>query len=280
MNFRRRLTLYFFSSRQLGVVLDYRRSDLLFFFEQLAEITGGLNVEPELGTLFEKLAEFERHFGRDAAATENDFVYASRADAECTREGVLGNAHGHEIIFEQNFTGSDGGFHRGGFYPQISQISADFNLLKFFIIMCVNLRNHGWRMFFCEDETFVLKRWGSEVDQQAFCKTGGFEVVDDLGFFRAGEGLERFQFDNYITEANEVGSVDALEFFAPIANDEIAFAFEWDGGGLKLHLQRFLVDGFQKAVSEFGVNPHGGSDDCVGRGISIRRFRRFAQIKI
>lgn len=135
-------------------------------------------------------------------------------------------------------------------------------------------------MIFCEDEAFVLKRRGSEVDQQTFGETRGFEVVDDLGFFSAGEGLERFQFNDDVSEANEVGSVDALKFFAPIANDEIAFAFERDGGGLKLHLQRFLVDGFQKAVAEFGVNPHGGSDDCVGRRISIRRFRRFSQIEI
>jgi hypothetical protein len=32
---------------------------LIFFFEQLAEIADGLNVESELGALFEKLAEFE-----------------------------------------------------------------------------------------------------------------------------------------------------------------------------------------------------------------------------
>ena len=125
----------------------------------------------------------------------------------------------------------------------------------------------------------MLQGGSSEVDQQTFGKTGGFEVVDDLGFFSTREGLERFQFDDDVSEANEVCSVDALKFFAPIANDEIAFAFEWNGGGFKLHLQRFLVDGFQKAVAEFGVNPHGGSDDRVGGGISIRRFRRFAQIE-
>ena len=100
------------SSRQLGVVLNYRRSDLLFFFAELPKITGGLDVEPELGTLFEEFAEFERHFGRDVAATENDFVDASRADAKCSCERVLGNAHGHEIVFEQNFTGRDSGFHK------------------------------------------------------------------------------------------------------------------------------------------------------------------------
>ena len=116
-----------FLSRQLGVVLNYRRSDLLFFFEQLAEIAGGLNVKPELGTLFEKLAEFKRHFGRDAAATEHDFVNASRTDAKCSCERVLGNAHGHEIVFEQNFTGCDCGFHKERFihrFRRFTQISS------------------------------------------------------------------------------------------------------------------------------------------------------------
>jgi hypothetical protein len=102
-------------SRQLRVVLNYRRSDLLFFFEQLAEIAGGLDVEPELGTLLEEFPQFERHFGRNAAATEDDFVDAARADAEGSREGVLGDAHGHEIVFKENFTGSDSGLHN--LYP-------------------------------------------------------------------------------------------------------------------------------------------------------------------
>ena len=65
--------------------------------------------------LIEEFSEFERHFGRDAAPTENDFVDASRADAKCTREGVLGNAHGHEIVFKENFTGRDSGLH--SLYP-------------------------------------------------------------------------------------------------------------------------------------------------------------------
>ena len=88
---------------------------MLFFFEQLAEIAGGLNVEPELGTLFEEFAKFKRHFGRDAAAAEHDFVDASRTDAKGSCECVLGNAHGHEIVFEQNFTRSDSCLH--SLYP-------------------------------------------------------------------------------------------------------------------------------------------------------------------
>ena len=100
---------------------------MLFFFEQLAEIAGGLNVEPELGTLFEKLAEFERHFGRDAMVAEDDFVDASRTDAKGSCERVLGNAHGHEIVFEQNFTGRDSGFHKERFihrFRRFTQISS------------------------------------------------------------------------------------------------------------------------------------------------------------
>ena len=88
---------------------------MLFFFEQLSEIAGGLDVEPELGALFEKFAEFEGHFRGDAAAAEHNFVDAARADAEGSRKGVLGNAHGDEVVFQKNFTGRDGGLH--SLYP-------------------------------------------------------------------------------------------------------------------------------------------------------------------
>jgi len=47
-------------------------------------------------------------------------------------------------------------------------------------------------VIFCKDEAFVLQGRGSEVDEQTFCETRGFEVVDDLGFFVSGEGLEGF----------------------------------------------------------------------------------------
>ena len=100
---------------------------MLFFFEQLAEIAGGLNVEPKLSALLEELAEFKRHFGRDAAATENDFVNASRTDTKGSCERVLGNAHWHEIVFEQIFTGRDSGFHKERFihrFRRFTQISS------------------------------------------------------------------------------------------------------------------------------------------------------------
>jgi len=87
----------------------------LFFFEQLAEITGGLNVEPELSALFKKLAEFEGHFGRNAAAAEHDFVDALRTDAKGSCERILGNAHGNEVVLKENFAGSHGGFHLENF---------------------------------------------------------------------------------------------------------------------------------------------------------------------
>jgi hypothetical protein len=62
-----------------------------------------------------KLAEFEGHFGRGAAATEHDFLDVARADAKGSREGVLGNAHGNELVLKENFTGRDGGFHLENF---------------------------------------------------------------------------------------------------------------------------------------------------------------------
>ena len=54
------------------------------------------------------------------------FVDAARADAEGSRESVLGDAHGDEVVFEENFTGGDGEFHRGIFIHrfQVSKIHA------------------------------------------------------------------------------------------------------------------------------------------------------------
>ena len=51
---------------------------LLFFFEQLSEIAGGLDVEPELSALFEEFAEFERHFGRDGEFCKGIFIHRFR----------------------------------------------------------------------------------------------------------------------------------------------------------------------------------------------------------
>ena len=109
--------------------------------------------------LIEEFSEFERHFGRDAAPTENDFVDASWADAKGSREGVLGNAHGHEIVFEQNFTGCDGGFHRGNFYPQISQIFTDFKFLKFFARRWERQHPRWPRSGWLPRRTSAFRRW-------------------------------------------------------------------------------------------------------------------------
>ena len=107
------------------MILAISISDLLFL--ELAEIASGLDIEPELCALFEEFHEFEGHFGRDAAATEHDFVDAARADAEGSREGVLRNAHWNEIVFKENFTRCDGGFHGRIFihrFCRFSQISS------------------------------------------------------------------------------------------------------------------------------------------------------------
>jgi len=108
---------------QFRVVLADSSGDLLFFFAELPKNTGGLDVEPEPCALFEKFAEFQGHLGHDAAAAENDFVDASRADAEGSREGILRNAHGNEIVLKENFTGCNGGFHRGIFIRRFRRFS-------------------------------------------------------------------------------------------------------------------------------------------------------------
>ena len=113
------------SRDKFGVVFCYGSGDLLFFFAALAEIAGGLNVEPELRALFKKFAQFQGHLGRDTSAAKHDFVDAAGADAEGAGQCVLGNAHGHEVVFEQNFPGSDSGFHLG-ISPELRQLLTPF----------------------------------------------------------------------------------------------------------------------------------------------------------
>ena len=95
------------SRGKFGIDFCNGSGDLLFFFAALAEIAGGLNVEPELRALFKKFAQFQGHLGRDTSAAKHDFVDAAGADAEGAGQCVLGNAHGHEVVFEQNFPGSN-----------------------------------------------------------------------------------------------------------------------------------------------------------------------------
>lgn len=135
-------------------------------------------------------------------------------------------------------------------------------------------------MIFCENEAFVLQGGGSEVDEKAFGESRGFEVVDNLGFFASREGLEGFQFDDYVAETNEVRFVSRLQGLIPIANRQLAFAFERDRCRFELHLQSFLINSLEKAMPQLGVNPHGCTNDCVSGGITVRRFRRFTQIEI
>ena len=108
---------------------------------ELAQIAGGLDVEPELGALLEEFAEFEGHFRRDAAATEHDFLDVARADAKGTSQGVLENVHGNEVVLKENFTGRDGGLHRGIFirrFRRFLQIKSFETVLQ---IICVDLPN-------------------------------------------------------------------------------------------------------------------------------------------
>ena len=47
----------------------------------------------------------------------------------------------------------------------------------------------------------------AEVEEEADSEAGGFEIVEELGVFAAGELVERFQLDDDLTETQEVGGV-------------------------------------------------------------------------
>ena len=69
-------------------------------------------------------------------------------------------------------------------------------------------------MIFGVDEAFVVETWGSEVDEESAYETCGFEVVEDLGGLDVAEDLDRFEFDDDGTVADEVGSIGCAQHFA------------------------------------------------------------------
>lgn len=98
-----------------------------FPFAELAKIISGPNIATKTAALIEQFSGSEGHFESYAAAGKNDFIDASLADGKGSSEDILEEAHGHEIVFKENFTGCDSGFHKKRFihrFRRFTQISS------------------------------------------------------------------------------------------------------------------------------------------------------------
>jgi hypothetical protein len=85
----------------------YVRSKSFLATQGAAKIIFSLKVEPEARRLPEKLAESDRHFGRDSSLAQNNLGNRLGGDSQCSRERILRHAQRLEVIVQQNLTRMD-----------------------------------------------------------------------------------------------------------------------------------------------------------------------------
>jgi hypothetical protein len=148
-----------------------------------------------------------------------------------------------------------------------------------------------------EDEPLELEARTAEVQQQTSLQAGGLEVIEQLGFLIAAEGLQRLEFDDDIFVTYEIGPVLAGQPPALIVNGQFLFSLKRDTTIRKLNRQCLLIDRLQKPWTKLSMHLHRRTDDgarlrvsriCVNLRnrwihfsspiLSIRRLRRFSQI--
>ena len=78
---------------------------------QGTEIAFDLKPVPEIHGLPEKRPEADRHLRRDGALAMHDLVDRPWRHPDGAGHRVLRDVHGLEVVFEQDFAGSDRGIH-------------------------------------------------------------------------------------------------------------------------------------------------------------------------
>ena len=86
--------------------------ELFLLFAQGAEITLDLQAVPELRGLAEERAKADRHRGGDGPFAQHDLVDCPGGHADGPGHGILGEAHGGQILLQQDFSGCDRWIHR------------------------------------------------------------------------------------------------------------------------------------------------------------------------
>lgn len=111
---------------------------------------------------------------------------------------------------------------------------------------------------------FELEGGGAKVEEEAVVDAGGGEVVDELGFVAGVEVADGLEFEDEAAVDDDVRLVmpDADAVVTDVEGDlflsgEVLFGeFQEEG---------VLVDFFEEAGAEAGVDRHGGADDGMGQ---------------
>ncbi len=120
----------------------------------------------------------------------------------------------------------------------------------------------------------LKKTGGAEIKEEPGLESGAFEIAKNLRLLTTGDFSERLQFDDDLAITNKVRTQRGRKT-APLVEYVVGLLTNaGDAAELKLDLQGILKKDLVEPAAEFAVNFHGGTDDGVGSGITVRRFRR------
>jgi len=112
-----------------------------------------------------------------------------------------------------------------------------------------------------KNSSFVFQTRSAKVKQERFLHASYFHFIDDLRLVRAGQLADGFQLHQHIFKTNKICTITAGQFDAFVNHRQRHFALEWNLPGRQLNRQCFLINRFQKSVSQFPVNFHRRAND-------------------
>lgn len=103
-------------------------------------------------------------------------------------------------------------------------------------------------------EAFDFSAFRAEIDEQAHLEPGAFEIVDDLRPVLRRDCADGFQFNDDLTEADEVRNKPLLQTLTPIGQPKGMLRGKLNAVAIELSGQAFLVDRFQEAAAHNGMH--------------------------
>ena len=104
----------------------------------------------------------------------------------------------------------------------------------------------------------------AEVEEEADSEAGGFEIVEELGVFVAGELVERLQLDDDLPVTYEVDLVFLGKAMPFVGDVERFFGFKRYAAGAQFDLHGFLIHFFEEARPEGTMQFDGRPGDGIG----------------
>ncbi len=126
-----------------------------------------------------------------------------------------------------------------------------------------------------KNEPFLLKRWCAKVRKKGNAKARCFKVVKNLSLFDHGQLANSFQFEDYGSKTDEIGTVRGREFVAFIEHREFTLGTKRNIAKTEFLRESLLVHRLEKTRTKRSMNLQRCADNRVRPGIPFRADSRF-----